>query len=391
MAMMTAAIYDSFGGPIRIRQVPIPAVPEDGVLIKEKATGVCRSDWHGWKGHDGDIQNHGLPFCPGHEFSGIVVNVGPLCNFKVGDRVAIPFILSCGDCRYCCDYHQPTICAKQEQPGFTQYGSFAEYVAIPRANRNLRTLPANVSFVQAAALGCRFTTAYRAVLQQGELLRLSSENPSTTTTIAVFGCGGLGLSCVMIAVAAATEAKVQFSIIAIDVSESALIKAKELGATHTVLVDNKKSSDDPEYIAQDVKQYTPFADGADLTLDAAGFALTSQAAVYATRPGGRMVQVGLPHEPPKMPMGLVVGKELHLIGSHGFDAKDLPDLLALVATNSKIMDPSKLVERHVSLEEGCKALQDMDHTSPLGIVMITSFGSTDDDLRREGSFKNSRL
>jgi alcohol dehydrogenase len=171
-----------------------------------------------------------------------------------------------------------------------------------------------------------------------------------------------------------------------------LTKAKELGATHTVLVGKKSSDDDPESIAQDVKQYTPFADGADLTLDAAGFALTSQAAVYATRPGGRMVQVGLPHEPPKIPMSLVAGKELHLIGSHGFDAaKDLPDLLDLVATNSKIMDPSKLVERHVSLEEGCKALQDMDHASPLGIVMITSFGTTDDESLRGGSFTNSRL
>jgi alcohol dehydrogenase len=360
--MMKAAIYESFGGEIRVVQnVPIPQVPEDGVLIQVMATGVCRSDWHGWKGHDGDIHQHGLPFCPGHEFSGIVVKAGSqVGKIQVGDRVAVPFILSCGSCRYCRPpQNQPTICADQKQPGFTQWGSFAEYVAIPRADRNLRKLPERVSFVQAAALGCRFTTAYRAVYQQGQL--------QAGQSVAVFGCGGLGLSCIMLAVARRAK-----TIVAVDVSVKALEKAKSLGATHAVQVQPKQSS---EAIAQAVNQIllqTEDEDGIDLTLDAAGFAATSEAAVYATRPGGRMVQVGLHHTPPSIPMSRVAGKEITIVGSHGFDANVLPDLLDLVASNPAL-DPCQLVHAEVSLEEGCRALEAMDRESPLGIVMITDF------------------
>ena len=169
LTMMRAAIYRSFGGPIQIETVPVPSAPPDGIVVQVMATGVCRSDWHGWKGHDDDIHQHGLPFCPGHELSGVVYQVGAnVRNFSIGNRVAVPFILSCGQCIYCQE-GKPTVCTSQQQPGFTQWGSFAEYVALPRADRNIHKIPASVSFVQAAALGCRFATAYRAVLQQGKL------------------------------------------------------------------------------------------------------------------------------------------------------------------------------------------------------------------------------
>eukprot|EP00980_Cylindrotheca_fusiformis_P021116 scaffold8114_cov126-Cylindrotheca_fusiformis.AAC.2 len=357
---MKAAIYESFNGRISVQDVPVPKISESGVLIQVMATGVCRSDWHGWKGHDGDIKQCGLPFCPGHEFSGVVVSVGTnVQRFRPGDRVTIPFILSCGKCHHCSS-GQPTVCAQQQQPGFTQWGSFAEFVSIPRADRNLRHLPPKVSFVQAAALGCRFTTAYRAVIQQGRVKRGDS--------VAVFGCGGLGLSCIMMA--ASQGAK---TIIALDVSGLALEKAKELGATHTVLID-KAGGQDPKDVAAASARYTKFQEGADLTIDAAGFPATSEAAVYAARPGGRMVQVGLPFGSPKIPMSLVAGREIEIVGSHGFDAKDLPDLLELIAENAA-MDPTVLVESCVSLEEGCEALMEMDKKSPLGMTMITKFGS----------------
>ena len=217
---MRAAAYSAFGGPITVQELPKPEAPPGGVLIEVKATGVCRSDWHGWKGHDSDIVDHGLPFVPGHELSGIVAAlVEGVSSFAVGDRVAVPFILSCGRCRECAR-GRPTICEEQEQPGFTRFGSFAEFVALPRAERNLAKLPAavsvathgpcspvarrargcnpvcpaeieaatlcaQVSFEAAAALGCRGTTAYRAVVQQGRL--------AAGESAAVFGCGGLGL------------------------------------------------------------------------------------------------------------------------------------------------------------------------------------------------------
>jgi alcohol dehydrogenase len=352
---MNAAIYHSFGGPIRVERVPIPPVPPvDGVLIHVQATGICRSDWHGWKGHDDDVRTHGLPFCPGHEFSGIVVQStsGP---FQAGDRVAIPFILSCGSCPSC-RVDKSTVCHHQHQPGFTQWGSFAEYVAIPRASRNVKRLPDTVSFLQAAALGCRFTTAYRAVLQQGRLQRNQS--------VAIFGCGGLGLSCIVMAKLVGAN-----PIVAIDISDQALIKAHELGATHII-------SGTATNVREQVWTTTD-NQGAQLTIDAAGFSATCEHAIYCTRRAGRMVQVGLPmgsSRPPQIPMAIVAGRELELVGSHGFAATDLPTLLDMVSTGK--LDPLPLVERCVSLQEGAQILMDMDRTSPLGMIMITNFTTT---------------
>lgn len=348
--MMKAAVYRSFGGPIRIENVPVPVAPQDGVVIQVMATGICRSDWHGWKGHDDDVKHHGLPFVPGHEVSGIVVQVGEKIQaFAIGDRVAVPFILSCGCCRPCRD-GRPTVCHNQEQPGFTRWGSYAEYVALPRADRNLRRIPVSVSFVQAAALGCRFTTAYRAVLQQGRL--------KPNETVAIFGCGGVGLSCIMMAVSQDAS-----NIIAVDVSEAALKKARQLGANCTI---NAKCGKD---VRERVLQVTN-GEGADLTVDAAGCPSTCENAVWCTRRSGRMVQVGLPigGRDPIVPMGLVAARELEIIGSHGFAADDLPDLLQLVAERK--LDPARLVERLVSLEEGAQALEEMDNGSPLGMTII---------------------
>ncbi|KAL7541864.1 hypothetical protein ACHAXR_011862 [Thalassiosira sp. AJA248-18] len=367
---MRAAVYQSFSGPITIKNVPQPTPPPTGVVIQVMATGVCRSDWHGWKGHDSDIKKHGLPFIPGHEVSGIIVSVDTtmVTKFKVGDRVAVPFILSCGQCCMCADassrhnngYDRPTICENQEQPGFTMMGSFAEYVALPRADRNLSIIPQNVSFVEAAALGCRFTTAYRAVVQQGGLVSNSNSNSSSVMSVAIFGCGGLGLSCVMIA--AAYGAK---EIIAIDVSDQALDKAKEVGATNTI---NARTEDAQQRVMEMTNGM-----GVDLSIDAAGFKATCEGAIHCARRGGRMVQVGLPigGQNPTVPMGMVAGKELEIVGSHGCAAADMPGLLELVQSGR--LDPKKLVEREVSLEEGVKALMDMDHGSPIGMVMITQF------------------
>ena len=360
---MQAALYYEFGGPISIETIPIPSVPHDGVVLQVMATGVCRSDWHGWKGHDSDIRDHGLPFCPGHEVSGIVVTVGKDCrNFFAGNRVAVPFILSCGSCVYCTRDQQPTVCSHQRQPGFTQFGSFAEYVALPRADRNLRILPDAVSFIQAAALGCRFTTAYRAVVQQGKC------DQHTTPCICIFGVGGLGLSSVMIAAAIGVN-----KIIAVDIHQAALDKARELGATHGIL-----AADDHDVIDR-ILELTD-GEGTPLTIEAAGFASTCENAIRCTRRGGRMVQVGLPigGKLPQVPMGLVAGRELELLGSHGASADTLAELLDLVASGR--LDPSRIVEQEVDLENGVKVLQSMDRASPLGMTMITSFAKHDSRL-----------
>ena len=372
--MMKAALYNDFNAPIEVTSVPKPRLNSpSSVIVQVMATGVCRSDWHGWKGHDDDIKNHGLPFIPGHELSGIVVKIGnSVEKIKSGDRVAIPFILSCGCCAEC-RLDKPTVCLKQSQPGFTMNGSFAEYVEITRADRNVRVLPPGVSFVEAAALGCRFTTAYRAVVQQGLGMMNGSHRESgvspTKKILCVFGCGGLGLSCIMIAKAFQEEGNIQ-SIIAVDVSKKALDKALELGADHIVDVSALGMMD--EAVRKRVTELTNGL-GAELTIDAAGFASTCENAIHNCRRGGRMVQVGLPigGRQPQIPMGSVVGKELEIVGSHGFAASELPDLLNLVQSGK--LQVKKLIEKEVSLKEGVEALMAMDRESPLGMTVITRF------------------
>ena len=96
---MKAVVFNEFGGSLQIQNVPKPTPKSHGVVIKVKATGVCRSDWHGWMGHDDGIA---LPHVPGHEFAGIVESVGKdVTRFAVGDSVTVPFISACGRCGEC--------------------------------------------------------------------------------------------------------------------------------------------------------------------------------------------------------------------------------------------------------------------------------------------------
>eukprot|EP01065_Artemidia_motanka_P006925 TRINITY_DN13386_c0_g1_i2.p1 TRINITY_DN13386_c0_g1~~TRINITY_DN13386_c0_g1_i2.p1 ORF type:complete len:320 (+),score=57.45 TRINITY_DN13386_c0_g1_i2:288-1247(+) len=256
-----------------------------------------------------------------------------------------------GDCSECVGGH-PTTCLSQQQPGFTRWGSFAEYVSLPRADRNLTPLPAEVSFAQAAAIGCRFSTGWRAVVQQGRL--------QAGESLAVFGCGGLGLSCVMIGHAAGAK------VIAVDTSEQALQKAAEVGAD--VLV-NASAGEDR---ARDAV-IAATSGGADVSVDAAGFSATSESAVWCAARRGRVVQVGLPlgGRGPDIPMARVAGYELEIHGSHGCAAADFPALISMVARGK--LRPEVLVEREVSLAEGAAAIEAMDRGSRPGVTLVTRF------------------
>ena len=151
---MKAVVYEAFGELPCIRTVPDPTPPEDGVVVQVEANGICRSDWHGWMGHDTDVK---LPHVPGHELAGVVVAAGDQARRRwVGERVTVPFAVGCGVCPECLAGNQH-ICQDYFQPGFTGWGSFAEYVALPHADANLVVLPPALSFVDAAGLGCRFS------------------------------------------------------------------------------------------------------------------------------------------------------------------------------------------------------------------------------------------
>ena len=124
---MKAALFSEFRGPIRIVDLPEPTAHPDGVVVRVEATGLCRSDWHGWMGHDPEIA---LPHVPGHELAGTVVQIGSeVEQWAVGDRVTVPFAAGCGHCDVCRTGNEQ-VCPNQFQPGFTAWGSFAEYVAL---------------------------------------------------------------------------------------------------------------------------------------------------------------------------------------------------------------------------------------------------------------------
>ncbi len=347
---MQAAIYDAFGGPITLTSVPDPEPPADGVVLGVRANGICRSDWHGWMGHDPDIV---LPHVPGHEIAGVVEEVGPeVRRFAPGDRVVVPFIAGCGRCGPCREGHTQ-VCDDQFQPGFHGWGGFAERVALRRADATLVRLPDSLDFVTAASLGCRFATSFRAVTAQGRA------RPGEW--VAVHGCGGVGLAAIQIARAAGA------SVIAIDISQAALDLAGKAGATH--LIDATGADD----VAARVVELTD--GGAHLALDALGHWQCVRDGLLGLRKRGRFVQVGLlPEGPTPVPLDRVIGWELEIVGSHGLPAHDYGRLLTLVASGA--VEPGSLVTRRVPLEEGASLLPSFGDFGTAGIVVIDRFGPT---------------
>ncbi len=216
---MRAVVVDAVRSQPEVREVPDPSVPAGGVVVRVLATGVCRSDWHAWAGHD-DIA---FPHVPGHELAGEVVEVGDgVGKWRVGDRVTVPFVCGCGRCAWC-RQGDAQVCPDQHQPGFTHWGSFAELVALHAADTNLVAVPDSIEMGTAASLGCRFATAYRALVERARV------EPGEWVT--VVGSGGVGLSAVMIAKAVGAR------VVAVDRNPEALAVAARLGADHTVLAD----------------------------------------------------------------------------------------------------------------------------------------------------------
>ncbi len=346
---MKALVYESFQGPLSIQNVTDPTPKENGVVIQVKATGLCRSDWHGWMGHDQDIE---LPHIPGHELAGVIVEFGKnVSNFKIGDRVTVPFVCGCGTCAPCISgNHQ--VCDHQSQPGFTHWGSFAEYVSIDYANTNLVKLPNEINDITAATLGCRFITSFRAVVAQGKV--------TGGQYIAIHGCGGVGLSAVMIANALGAQ------VIAIDINDDNLKLASELGATNTINAATTKN------IIEHIKSISN--GGVHVSLDALGSATTCFNSIANLRKQGKHIQVGLmtgDHQHPKIPMDQVLANELEIIGSHGMQAYKYPEMLTMIKNGT--LQPERLIQKTISLEDAITALPNMNTFDNKGMQVINSF------------------
>ena len=360
---MRAVVFAGYGMAPVVTEVAEPACPDGGAVLTVGATGLCRSDWHAWRGHE----MVPLPHIPGHELAGVVAEVGPgVSRWRPGDRVTLPFVCGCGRCAYCLA-GQPQVCPDQTQPGFTGPGSFAERVAIHAADLNLVALPDSVGFVAAASLGCRFATAYRAITAHGR--------PGPGDWLAVHGCGGVGLSAIMIGAAVGAR------VVAVDVSRRALDLARTLGAEEVVHADaggagsggagssgGGSGGGDPVAAVRDIT-----GGGAHVSLDAFGSAASAVASVRCLRRQGRHVQVGLLHGPdstPPIPMDIVIAHELAIHGSHGMAAHEYPAMLAMVEDGT--LRPELLVRETIGLDGAGTALAAMDDPArPPGITVIT--------------------
>ena len=346
---MRAMIFERFQRAPEIHDLADPEPTFGGVVIKVGATGLCRSDWHGWMGHDADIK---LPHVPGHELAGQVMATGKgVMRFKVGDRVTVPFVSGCGHCSECHSGNQQ-VCPSQFQPGFTHWGSFAELVAIDYADTNLVHLPEEIDDATAASLGCRFATSFRAIADQART--------GPGDWVAVHGCGGVGLSAIMIATALGAN------VIGIDLAEDKLALARQCGAVSTI---NASSVPD---VVEAVREITK--GGAHVSIDALGHPVTCFNSIKNLRRRGRHVQVGLmlgEHSTPAIPMAQVIGHELEIYGSHGMQAWRYDAMLAMLQTGK--MKPQQMISKRISLQEAIPALMTMDKAETLGISVITTF------------------
>ncbi|WP_066639624.1 zinc-dependent alcohol dehydrogenase family protein [Serinicoccus hydrothermalis] len=341
---MRALVLSAARSTPRVQQIAEPVAPPDGVVVQVHATGLCRSDWHAWAGHE-DIA---FPHVPGHELAGVVTEVGDqVRRWRPGDRVTVPFVCGCGRCGWCRS-GQAQVCPDQQQPGFTHHGSFAELVALHAADTNLVAVPPTIELTTAASLGCRFATANRAVVARAQV--------APQEWVSVLGAGGVGLSVAMIARAVGAR------VVAVDRNPQALAVAAGLGVEHTVLADGRD-------VPQAIHDLT--GGGSHVSVDAVGSEQTCSDALLGLRRRGRHVQVGLlpgavGH--PRVPLERVIGWELDLLGSHGMPAVDYPEMLALIEQGS--LAPERLVERVVGLEEAAELLPVLDRAVVAGMTLL---------------------
>jgi alcohol dehydrogenase len=341
---MRAAVYERFEGPISVVEVADPTPLPDEAVVQVTAVGLCRSDYHGWHGTDPDIV---CPHVGGHEFVGRVVAVGSAVRrVAVGDRIMVPFVCGCGECEPC-RLGQHQVCRRQEQPGFTRWGAFAQYTTIPYADVNAVHVPEAVSDEAAALVGCRVSTAYRGVVEQGRL--------AAGEVLVVHGCGGVGLAAIAFGRVLGAQ------IVAVDVSRDALALAQQSGAD--LLLDATTVDSVDEAIHEMVG-------GGHVSVECLGHAVTAANSVRCLRPLGRHVQIGLfPSATTDFPVSRVIRDELEVLGVHGLSASRVPQVLDLVASGQ--FDPTAVVTQRLGIDDIPEALPAMGRFATSGVSLVT--------------------
>lgn len=344
--LMRAVLYESFGSVPRVIDVPRPNPGAGGVVIQVLATGLCRSDVHAWGGHDPGIT---LPHVPGHELVGRIAELGAgVSELRIGQRVTVPFVCACGRCEEC-ESGNGQVCRNQTQPGFTHWGSFAEFVAIRDAEVNVIPIPDALDPGAAAILGCRFATSFRGLVGQAKVRE--------DEWVVVVGCGGVGLSAVMIGAAVGAR------VIGVDIASDALALATASGAEHVI---DSSGLTDAEVVAR-VRELS--GGGAAVSVEALGRESTIAIAIRSLARRGRHVQIGLLAQDPRIPMSEVIAGELSILGSHGMAAQHYPAMLEIIA--SGLLRPEELITRRITLDEAPAAMIDLANArNTPGVTLI---------------------
>jgi propanol-preferring alcohol dehydrogenase len=352
---MRAARITDFGAPLEVGDVPEPTPGPTDALLKIEASGICRSDWHAWNGDwDWVGLKPALPVTPGHEIGAVVEEVGrDVRTLRPGDRVTVPFHEGCGHCAWC-RQGRTNLCDNLEFIGFTHDGGYAEYAVAYNADYNVIRLPDSVDSMTAAAIGCRYMTAFHAVMHQGAI------RPGDW--VAVHGAGGVGLSAVQIASA------IGANVIAVDIDQAKLAKAEQEGAVGTV---DGREDDVPDAIRELSKG------GVRVSVVALGRKQMVNNSIHSLLKGGRHVQVGLTSQEEQgmvaLPIDLIIEHELEFAGSMGNPHMYYPNLLSLVERGR--VNPRSLITAEVGLEQVTDVLHAMTDFATVGFTVINRFAA----------------
>jgi alcohol dehydrogenase len=355
---MRAVVFEEVGQKMNVAEVDRPEADPGGIVVETEACGICRSDWHAWRGDwdwVGVEPTPGLVF--GHEPVGTVKAVGEdVETIAVGDRVCVPFNLSDGTCRFC-KRGRANICERVIPLGFVSFqpGAFAEEFPVRNADHNVVKLPDGVDPVDVAGLGCRFATAFHGLVHRVDI--------TPGDWVAVHGCGGVGLSAVHIADALGAN------VVAIDLAEEKLERAADLGADETVDVTGV------EDVPRAVTGHTPNNRGVEVSVDALGIAETCRNSVNSLGKGGQNLQIGLTTSEEQgevsLPVDRIVMEEREFVGSFGMPPHEYEEIFSMMERDK--IDPGRIVSKTVALEDVPDVIASMGEYETVGIPVCTEF------------------
>lgn len=338
---MLAVVKEKIGPGYVLKEVEVPVIQEDEVLIKVDSVGVCGSDIPIFKG----VRQVPIPLIPGHEFSGVIVETGSkVLKFKKGDRVTPGLVRNCGKCLSCREGLE-SLCDNLLETGIHLDGAFTEYVAVPEST--LHIMPDNMSFVEGASVD-PVASAYRPVRKAG----VSPED-----VVVIFGPGPIGLYALQIAKAYGAKKAIM-----VGTRESRLKLARELGADETVNIGEKK--EDP------VKKIWEFTQGvmADVIIEATGVASSVEMCIQSLKKNGRLSLAGIFHEPVTISqLDQVVRKELNVQGSICYTWKDFQSCIDLISAGKVKVD--RIVTHELPLKDIAKALELIDKRQAMKVIL----------------------